>query len=187
MKIKIVLLSLALFAPYPRAIQAQAPASPNLVRDHIYAALSGDWTGQLEYCDYQSNERVVLPTWLEVKSTNGGDALQFAYTYDDGPGKTVTETSTILIDPTKRQFTIASSDDHSANTYEIDGLGQPARNGHLRFTLTGAGTENNQKVQVRITIAIDRNLYRFTKETRLPGAEFTFRDGYQLTRRNPPH
>jgi hypothetical protein len=188
MKIAVVQVSLAaFFIVFTCTIRAQVTAPQDLLRDQIYSALTGDWTGQIEYRDYQSDERVVLPTWLEVKPTSAGDALQFAYTYDDGPTKTVTEMSTVIIDTTKRQFTIVSSGDHSTNTYGIEGLGPPNRNGRMRFALTGDGTEKNQKVQLRITITIDRNLYQFTKETRLPGAEFNFRDSYQLTRRNPPH
>lgn len=35
----------------------------------IYSAFEGKWTGVLEYRDYQSDKRVQLPTWLEVKDT----------------------------------------------------------------------------------------------------------------------
>jgi hypothetical protein len=54
------------------------------------------------------------------------------------------------------------------------------------LTLTGTGTENDKKVDVRITITLRRNLYTYQKETRLPGQEFQFRDGYTFTRKQPP-
>ena len=55
----------------------------------------------------------------------------------------------------------------------------------MQFTLAGSGKENDKPVEVRITITVERNLYQFKKETRQPGQEFAFRDGYTFTRRNP--
>ena len=159
--------------------------SSRLNRDQLYAALSGEWTGQLEYRDFQTDERVLLPTWLEVKPTVDGRMLQFIYVYDDGPTKTVTEQSTVAIDPASHRFGITSDRDHSTQTYEIDehvGLNGANR---TRLILTGKGTENDKPVDVRITVTVDRNMYQFKKETRLAGQEFAFRDGYVFTRRNP--
>lgn len=163
------------------AAQSSTPA----VRDQIYSALSGEWTGQLEYRDFQSDERVVLPTWLEVKTTADGRSLEFAYNYDDGPTKTVTELSTVTIDTPKNKFIITSDRDHSSDIYQMEGVAAINAKGRAQFKLTGTGQENDKPVDVRITVTIDRNLYRFTKETRVLGAEFKFRDGYVLTRRNP--
>ena len=53
----------------------------------------------------------------------------------------------------------------------------------MEFVLSGAGKENDKPVDVKITITIERNLYRFKKETRLAGQEFLFRDAYTFTRR----
>jgi hypothetical protein len=175
----------AVFVPALAIAARQTPAPQNALRDQIYSALTGAWTGQLEYRDYQSDERVVLPAWLEVKPAADGRALEFVYTYDDGPAKTVTESSTVAIDTTKRQFTITSKRDHSSEIYQIEGLAPLTPNGHLQFMLAGTGTENDQRVDVRIRITIDRSLYQFKKETRLSGKEFKFRDGYLLTRRAP--
>jgi hypothetical protein len=158
---------------------------PDLLRDQIYSALAGEWTGQLEYRDYQSDERVVLPAWLEIKPSADGRSTQFRYTYDDGPTKTVTELSTVAIDTAAHRFTVTSDSDHSSETYQVEGLDGLKIPGRGQFTLTGRGTENNKTVDVRITVTIDRNLYQFKKKTRLAGGEFTFRDGYVFTRRNP--
>jgi hypothetical protein len=125
-----------------------------------------------------------LPTWLEVKPASDGRSLQLTYTYDDGPAKTVTERSTVNIDPAAHRFTITSDRDHSTENYQIAGL-DSLQDGRGQFILTGSGTENGKTVEVRINVTIRRNLYQFTKETRLPGQEFNFRDGYILTRRNP--
>jgi hypothetical protein len=155
--------------------------SSAMSREQVYSALIGEWTGTLEYRDFKSNERVVLPTWLEVKPEADGKSLQFRYTYDDGPTKTVTEQSTITIDPTVRRFTITSDRDRSSDTYQIDpGSGTK----QIRLTLTGAGQENGRAVDVRVTVTINRNLYQFRKETRAPGEDFAFRDGYTFTKRS---
>jgi hypothetical protein len=55
----------------------------------------------------------------------------------------------------------------------------------MKFVLTGTGKENDKPVDVRIVLSIDRNLYRFTKETRQSGQDFLFRDEYTFTRRRP--
>ncbi len=159
-------------------------ATPDALRDAVYAGLAGEWTGQLEYRDYTSNERVTLPTWLEVKDTPDGRSLELRYTYDDGPAKVVTETATVTIDAAKGQYTV-TSEDHSSRVYRIEGVAAPGRSGRMQFALAGKGTENDKPVDVRIKITIEGNLYRFEKETRVAGQEFAFRDGYVMTRRNP--
>ena len=153
-------------------------------RTQIYAAMTGQWTGHLEYRDYQSDERVMLPTWLDVKSSSDGNSVTFTYTYDDGPTKTVSEKSTITIDPAARTYTTTSEGDHTSSAYQIEEL--TAGKHGIQITLSGHGTENDKPVDVRIRIRIDRNLYRFEKETRVPGKDFQFRDAYILTRRTPP-
>jgi hypothetical protein len=165
---------------------ASAQSNQPATRDQIYDALTGSWTGQLEYRDYQSNERVMLPTWLEIKRASDGRSLEYTYTYDDGPTKTVVEKSTVMIDPVKNEYTSTSIEDHSSQTFQAEGLKPPSQRGRSQFVLNGKGTENDKPVDVRITITIDRNLYEYKKETRLAGSEFAFRDGYVMTRRNPP-
>jgi hypothetical protein len=154
-------------------------------REQIYDGLSGEWTGQLEYRDFSTEEHVVLPAWLEVKPAADGKSLQFTYIYDDGPTKIVTSSSTVAIDPASHRYTVTSDHDHSSDMYQI--ADHDVKNGmrQMEFVLTGTGKENDKPVEVRITITIERNLYRFRKETRLAGQEFLFRDAYTFTRRNP--
>ena len=163
---------------------ALTSAQTTPTRTQIYAAMTGQWTGHLEYRDYQSDERVMLPTWLEVKSSPDGNSVTFTYTYDDGPTKTVTEKSTITIDPAAHTYTTTSEGDHSSSAYQIEEL--TAGKHGIQITLSGHGTENDKPVDVRIRIRTDRNLYRFEKETRPAGKDFQFRDAYILTRRSPP-
>jgi hypothetical protein len=56
-------------------------------------ALSGNWTGTLDYRDYGDDTRASLPTLLSV---NG---MVLAWTHDDGPGKTVRSAETWAFTP----------------------------------------------------------------------------------------
>jgi hypothetical protein len=74
----------------------------------------------------------------------------------------------------------------SGDVYHLSGLEKLTTAGLSTLELKGSGTENGMKVEVRISMTIGRNYYRYVKETRLPVAEFEFRDGFQFTRRDPP-
>jgi hypothetical protein len=153
-------------------------------REQIYAGLVGEWTGQLEYRDFSSDERVVLPAWLTLKPSADGRSLRFTYTFDDGPTKTVVESSTVTIAGGK--YSMTSDGDQVTDTYRIEEGGAKAGFHGLKFALTGTGRENDKPVDVRITVTIEQNLYRYKKETRSAGQEFNFRDEYVMTRRAPP-
>ncbi|MGB2626760.1 MAG: hypothetical protein WAK20_08210 [Candidatus Acidiferrum sp.] len=171
----------------PARQSATAPqiASP-VPLEKLYKAFVGNWTGELEYRDYQSDQHVKLPTWLDVTLSPDSRGLQFHYLYDDGPNKVVEEVSAITIDPQISMFTVSSDRERSKETYQLSGFDKLSVTGTGTLQLTGYGTENDKKVDVRITIRIGRNFYRYQKETRLPGTDFQFRDGYSFTRREPP-
>ena len=173
----------ALLATIPPAL---ALAEAGSALPQIFSALSGAWTGQLEYRDFQTDKRVFLPTWLDIAASPDGKSLQFTYVYDDGPTKTITERSTLSLDLANKRATLTSDRDHSADTYSIEGLEKLRPSGFGDLVLTGTGTENDKPVDVRISLTLNRNLYTFRKETRPPGKDFLFRDGYSFTRRNPP-
>lgn len=162
--------------------QAAAPSSA----DSVTAPFVGDWVGVLEYRDFQSDARVQLPTWLSVQPASNANSVILIYTYDDGPTKTVIEKSTVSIDSATKRYTVTSDRDHSSDNYQVEGLENLAAKHRGVLVLSGSGTENDKKVDVRITVTIGRNLYKFVKETRLPGQDFLFRDGYTFTRRDPP-
>ncbi len=164
--------------------QAAAPASGGSLT--IYSGLLGDWVGQLEYRDFSSNERVALPTWLHVAPGADGKTVLFAYTYDDGPNKKVRELSTVVFDAATGTVSFTSDRDHSSDTFKAEGLEELAKAGGGKLVLTGKGLENGKPVDVRILMEIRRNLYTYRKETRLPGQDFVFRDGYTFTRKDTP-
>jgi hypothetical protein len=79
-----------------------------------------------------------------------------------------------------------SDRDQSSDKYTAEGFAEFAKLGRGVLKLTGVGTENGKKVDVRITLTLRRNLYVFLKETRLPGEGFKFRDQYTMTRAGEP-
>jgi hypothetical protein len=168
------------------ARQSATQATAAIVVGKIYEPFIGAWTGELEYRDFQSDQRVKLPTWLVVQLSPDGRGMQFHYTYDDGPSKVVEELAAVTIDPQGSTFTVSSDRNKSKDTYQLAGIEKFAAAGKGTLELTGAGTENDQKVDVRIVIKVGRNFYRYVKESKIAGGTFQFRDGYSFTRRDPP-
>ncbi len=172
--------------------RAQAPAPAH---SDIHANFVGDWTGQLEYRDYTTNERVFLPTWLKISEAADHRALTFSYVYDDGPTKIVREHVTFALDPVARKATTTDVDDSTkgkvtTSSYDVSGLEEFTKTGRGVLTLTGPGMDNDKRVEVRLTITVRRNLYTSRKEIRPIGStdekDFQFRDGYLFTRAQAP-
>jgi hypothetical protein len=152
----------------------------------LNSALLGAWSGELQYRDYQSNQLVSLPTWLDITVAPDNRTLQFKYLYDDGPNKLVQEISQVAFDLDKNTFSVSSEDGKETDTYQISGADKLAPNGLGTLTMIGSGAENDKKVDLRITLRVDRNAYHYLRETRLPGESFQMRDAYNFTRRYPP-
>ncbi len=166
-------------------LRAQTPAAgvaPPIDSKSIYRACAGQWAGTLEYRDFQSDERVSLPTNLESVLAADGNSLELAYTYDDGPGKIVRESSTLVINPEKRTLTITSDRTKSSEQLTISNIDEVARTRRLTLILTAAGEENHNKVDVRSTLSCSPNTLSWLRETRVPGHDFAFRDKYSFSR-----
>jgi hypothetical protein len=171
-----------------RPIPAQyLPAIANSTPpEKLNANFYGDWVGQLEYRDFSSNEQTFLPTWLTLTPEPDGNTIHITYIYDDGPTKTVRESSTLTLSPATSKATLTSDRDKSTDTYTVQGYTEFAKLGRGTLILTGTGQENDKPVDVRITLTLRRNLYTFRKDTKLAGEDFKFRDAYTFTRANPP-
>lgn len=161
----------------------------------LHAAFIGDWTGQLEYRDYTTNERVFLPTWLKITKSSDHRSLTFSYVYDDGPTKIVREHLTFALDPAARKAVTTDQDDAgkgkvSTSSYDVEGLEKFAQTGRGVLRLTGPGMDDGKAVEVRLTITLGRNLLAQRKEIRPKGSTdesaFQFRDGYVFTRAQAP-
>ena len=175
-------------SPIPaRYLPAAASTAPEASRPTENFA--GDWTGQLEYRDYQSNERVFLPTWLAAEVAPDGRTLSLKYTYDDGPTKVVREELKLTLDPTAKTATTTSDGEHTAASYAVAGFEDFAKKNRGKLVLTGAGKDNDKPADVRVTLTLYRNLLTWVKETRPAGSseDYKFRDAYTMTRSVAPN
>ncbi len=167
---------------FPVYLLAQASVSPHAAKE-LDAALVGSWVGTLEYRDYSepatSSKRVKLPTWLSI--SQAGDNLRLEYVYDDGPSKTVKESSLVHIDAGSATYTTMDTGGKLEDTYRVTGLEQ-LRLGRGILTLTGAGTEDGKRVEVRTTLRIGRNILEMLRETAPTGSALTFRHAYTMVR-----
>ena len=185
MRALVLLGSLLLPATIPA--QTTAAAVSAQTGGELQTAMSGDWTGVLEYRDYSepvtSTKRVKLPTWLTVKQTPTG--LTFHYIYDDGPNKVVDETLNMSFDVAGSTLQITNDKGH-VETYKVDGYNS-LRNGRGDLTILCPTVDNDRPAESRITIGVRRNLLTWVEEVR-PTSQvpFAFRHSYVFTRAQVP-
>ena len=167
---------------YSQAQMRVGGSAPSIDTGQVYQACAGQWAGTLEYRDFQSDERVSLPTNLVADIAPDGKSLRLTYIYDDGPGKIVRESSTFVLDSEKRSATITSERTKSDERLAISSIDQASRTGRTTLNLSGTGEENKKKVDVRSSLVCGPNSLSWLRETRLPGQDFAFRDKYSFTR-----
>lgn len=144
----------------------------------LEASLAGSWKGTLEYRDYRGERRVTLPTTLVVTPLGNG-ALQYAYVYDDGPGKIVKSTERITVDVNAATYRVQNNDGYDA-TFAIAGLQDFGKTRTL--VLSGKGTENDAPVELRVTLAATGSELTILRESKLAGGEWLFRNRYSFRR-----
>ncbi len=137
----------------------------------IAAALAGNWAGTLDYRDYGNDSRVTLPTLM---SANG---LSIAWTFDDGPGKSVRSAERWSFTPDGKSLVIRAG--KSSETMAIAELRRSA-NGSITLVADGRGEENGRTVMVREILTRDGPVLRLTRMSRTAGQPFIMRQSYQL-------
>lgn len=142
--------------------QAAAPAL-------LSRALAGHWRGALHYRDYSSDQAVTLPTTVSIDA-----GLRFAFTYDDGPGKTV------------RSAEQWSFDGTTVNPGQADTPLQVSqyhgnRNGDLILIAVGSGVENGAPVEVRLVVLRRADALSISRSSRLPQQPWLLRHVYRFT------
>ena len=147
------------------------PAPPVDATATLTAALAGSWAGTLDYRDYGNDSRVTLPTLM---SANG---LRIAWTFDDGPGKTVRSAESWSFTPDGKSLVIKGG--KSSETMAIAELRRSA-NGSITLVADGSGEENGRKVMVREILTRDGPVLRLTRMSRTAGQPFIMRHSYQL-------
>lgn len=136
--------------------------------------LAGRWTGTLDYRDFGTDRRVVLPTQAEIAMEPNGAAFRFGY--DDGPGKRVTGTQRWLV--TGDELRVES--DGPTERYRISELRSSGAD-EMTLVFDGTGRENGVPVSARTIVARRGDTLSITRMTRASGAPFLMRHAYLLT------
>lgn len=157
----------------------QAPA-PEPDTAPVLRALMGAWRGTLEYRDFQSDERVTLPTDLAAKLAPDGRSISLAFTYDDGPGKVIRDGYALTLDLT--EDIAVKTRAKGVDLYRIRHSDAGERAAPLTWTLWGRGMENGVPVDVRETLTLSAAEFTLVRETRPRGGAFAFRNAYRFTR-----
>lgn len=134
-------------------------------------ALAGHWRGALHYRDYSSDKAVTLPTTVSID-----DALRFAFTYDDGPGKTVRSNE-------QWSFDGALLYPGKASTPLQVSLYRSNENGDLILVALGNGVENGQAVELRLVVLRRGDALTISRASRLPQQAWLLRHVYRLMAR----
>jgi len=141
----------------------------------IATALTGDWTGTLDYRDYRKDNRTTLPTLMR----SDGQAL--AWTFDDGPGKIVRSTERWVFDAAGRSLTITSGSNQPEPWRVVESRAS-ADGTSFTLVLDGVSDENGRRVIARKILTRDGNRLRITKQTQAAGEPFLMRQSYELHR-----
>lgn len=150
--------------------------------EEIYARWRGEWTGVLEYRDYQPpHGRVKLPTTLVVTpALNNPAVLTLSFVYDDGPAKTVKSASRLTLDLIARTL-IWSDDGKPASAEDHFSLAEISSNGD-RLVFLGSAQDDNKASRIRYTFTSAPGSWKILKETTSDGPEFAFRHEYLFTK-----
>ncbi|MEE3626707.1 hypothetical protein UCD39_22475 [Nitrospirillum sp. BR 11752] len=140
-------------------------------------ALAGAWVGTLDYRDYGNDRRVILPTRL---TATGGPVPVLAFTFDDGPGKTVRSRESWSLDPTA--WCIAETTSHCYRVVTFHAGPGPS---DITLVAEGTGTENGRAVTLRLVLARRDGTLSFSTSSAQPGRPALLRHAYWLSRVPP--
>ena len=144
--------------------------------------IGGLMTGVLEYRDYQSGRRVLLPTWQHMSPMAERGAVRAAafrerVVYDDGPGNTIYSTNEIRV---VGNPWIEGEASGKPDTLRI--VARKVVGANTVFTLRGSGMDDNKPVEFRYTVTLGARVSKRLKEFRMPGGPWEYRHEYRFTR-----
>lgn len=139
----------------------------------VAMALAGDWTGTLDYRDCSADTRETLPTRMQ------SDGQVLAWTFDDGPGKTVQSSEAWTFDASGQSLTITAGI-NAPNQWRVVESRASADGASLTIVLEGESIENGREVFARKILTRDGDRLRITKQTRVAGEPFLMRQSYEL-------
>ena len=134
----------------------------------LLAATTGQWQGELQYRDYQSNQWQGLPVKVTITAQADGVTIIRTAAFDDGPKTgTVWITTLLQIDPVARSVSYATARRGRAFERGIAQLSQPqpARDAtHWVLVETEQRIDGNSQAQVRETTTRDGDSMMTLKE-----------------------
>lgn len=147
------------------------------------ATLEGDWEGQLEYRDYQSDQLQAIPMVVEFESVPDGITFIQRAAFSD-PGFQVYITS--LLSVGEDRVTQANSRaGREPESYELGArISEAVAMDDWSLTFTRIGLDDNRPASIRETMQRDGTQLTITKEVDFlddDGAEWEFRNRVNLT------
>ncbi|MEC4592484.1 S41 family peptidase [Nitrospirillum amazonense] len=165
------------------AVALQAEPGPDAMPDAgaLGAALAGGWSGTLDYRDYGTDRRVVLPTQMSATGgTSPGTVTTLAFTFDDGPGKTVQARETWSLDTARRAWCLTSGE--TSRCHRVVEFRAGPGPGDVTLVADGTGEENGEAVASRLILARRGDTLSFSTLTAPPGHPLLMRHAYWLNR-----
>lgn len=159
-----------------------APTAAELERQ-----LAGQWTGALEYRDYQTNQMARLPMQTRISVGPDNATLTRLSTFDDGPKVgNVFITTVSLFDPKGQRVTSATFRSGRAVEMTTDDATVSAWQDASDWTVVyqHRGTDGNQPADIRVTQTRRVNQLTTVKEVKpagQPDSTYVFRNQTVLT------
>ncbi len=91
----------------PGTVLAAEPAPPTMAQ--LLAATAGEWQGELQYRDYQSNKWEGLPVTVKIQAQGDGVTAVRTAAFDDGPKTGIVYITTVTqVDPATERESYAA-------------------------------------------------------------------------------
>ncbi len=153
------------------------------VRRAVLSPLVGEWAGELQYRDYQSERLVKTPARMAVAMSPQGDALSVRITYPRFRSRV--EVSTWSLSAQTGVWT--NKDNKQSEENAVAGMDAFAATGRGILTLTARGIDGIRPSEIRTTINRTGDSLSVRREARPIGgvnrkAVFAFRNQYTLRR-----
>jgi hypothetical protein len=125
--------------------------------------LVGSWEGELEYLNYGDDQSLVrLPTRLDVRPEEDGDALTFEFSYEEPDGSL--GTSRERLRETERGV-------YFGGLWQIEERQFDEPSGTYRLVLKREGDDNDRKATIRNVVEAEPGRLTITKFVRYDGSE----------------
>jgi hypothetical protein len=155
-----------------------AKGTPTSPPPDLAQALSGAWTGTLNYRDFGDNRRVILPTGMTGAADSSGATL--AFTFDDGPGKTVRSTEHWSMSADGKNLLVQAGKETEVMAI-VERRGGAATEA-LTLVAEGHGQDNGLPVSLRTILTRRGETLSIARLTQRPGEPFLLRHAYEIRR-----